>query len=113
MKVTITRGETVPLRFTLKGKNDAGAWIVPDFAGATPRLIMRSSDDTASTLLFDREGVFESVPDGIVSIPRQAGDFPGSGGQCGVWQLLVTYSNGTTEWFPKRPAPLEIVDDLA
>lgn len=111
---TIVRGDTVPLRFALTRKNDGQAWAVPNFSGATPRLIVKADVTPNAAVLFDRAGSFESAPDGIVSIPRQPDDFGGVGEQEAVAEIEVTYADGTQETFPTSPGklPVVIVDDL-
>ncbi len=105
MTLTLVRGDTVPIRFKLERKNDAGAWFVPSFSGATPRLIIA---DDQGRVVFDRTGAFEDVATGVVQIPRLVGDLGGQGELDLCGECEVTFGDGSKQTFPNRPGKVHV-----
>lgn len=109
----IVRGDGAAIRMKCERKDDAGDWAVPDFTGATPRLIIRGTTPQVFTVSID--GTFEDVAEGIAAFLPTPGMFPGSGLARARAEVEVTYpSGGTPETFPKSAAkiPVVIADDL-
>lgn len=112
----LVRGDTAYILIgPLEKQATATTWAVPDFTGATPRLVIR--DVTTRGLLYARAGSFTAnggdVVAGIGAFSQLAADFAGSGADAEA-EVEVTYASGLVETFPKGPAkhPVLITDDL-
>lgn len=98
--IELTRGQTAPIRATLQKRNDADtAWIIPDFTGASVRLLVRGLTPVRFTT--EVTTVFEDVAAGLVAASPTADQFAGVGSARGEAYFEVTYADGSIETFPK------------
>jgi hypothetical protein len=114
MKVLeLTRGDTAEITYKLDKKQVDGTWAVPDFSGASVRLIIREID---GRWVWAGAGTWADIVEGIAAAYQEADTLgsPGDGPTAATAEWEVTYSSGRVETFPKQVAkiPVIITDDL-